>query len=499
MPRATHILSSLIACALLLIDGIGAPDLYAQEPPEDASIAEKVATSEVEDKALTLAVTECKERLHVALEPSRYAIEPVDASDIEVGPADISEASEAPEEADSSDSTDAEVSEEELLALEAALGEDAEQDAEDASSPPAASSPNAATQAGRILQSMNPDMALILDAAAAGFRGDPLQLGAHDPNSNGFNLQQLELHVESVVDPYFTFDANIVFAQFGVEVEEAYATTIALPANLQMRGGQFLTRMGRLNPTHPHSWHFVDQPVVNGKFFGGEGSRGLGAEASYLTPLPWFAEVIASATMADGACCARSFYGGQNLGVDGLGDLLYTLRFEQFFELSPSFFALVGASAQFGPNPSGAGNRTEIYGADLYLRWRPVNDPRRRSVSLQVEALQRRRQVPFGLLVDQGGYADLVAVLSQRFEVGGRYEFVSGIDPTDPAALQDPLDPDWVGNVHSGALQVTFYPSHFSRLRLQGSYDDRTWLDSPTIAAILALEVLVGAHGAHNF
>ena len=130
MPRATHILSSLIACALLLIDGIGAPDLYAQEPPEDASIAEKVATSEVEDKALTLAVTECKERLHVALETSRYAIEPVDASDIEVGPADISEASEAPEEADSSDSTDAEVSEEELLALEAALGEDAEQDAE---------------------------------------------------------------------------------------------------------------------------------------------------------------------------------------------------------------------------------------------------------------------------------------------------------------------------------------------------------------------------------
>ncbi len=481
MSRASTFISSFFTvCAILFCAQDTLRAQTAPAPEEDAA-------GDGADASFEGGIA----RVHAALQAARDATRPI--------PAEVSEVTLPKARPEPAAAASDEISEEELLALEAALGEDAaSEDGEDASGVPAASSPNAATRAGRVLQSMNPDMAFILDVAGAGFRGEPLQLGAHDPNSNGFNLQQLELHVESTVDPFFTFTANIVFAQFGVEVEEAYATSLALPANLQVCAGQFLTRMGRLNPTHPHAWHFVDQPLVNGKFFGGEGSRGLGAEASWVLPLPWFTELIASSTMADGACCARSFYGGQNLGVDGPADLLYTLRLEQFFEITPSFSALLGISSQFGPNPTGAGNRTEIYGADLYLRWRPVNNPQRRSVSLQVEAMQRRRQVPFGLLTDQGGYADLVAQLNQRFEVGGRYEFVTGIDEATSQGAEW-LDPDWIGHVNSGALQVTFYPSHFSRLRLQGSYDRRQWVEQPTLAAILALEVLVGAHGAHNF
>ena len=34
------------------------------------------------------------------------------------------------------------------------------------------------------------------------------------------------------------------------------------PANLQLKGGQFFTEFGRQNPQHPHSWAFVDQPLV---------------------------------------------------------------------------------------------------------------------------------------------------------------------------------------------------------------------------------------------
>ena len=109
---------------------------------------------------------------------------------------------------------------------------------------------------------MLPNISIILDVAAAMFSDDDnLQGGAHDPNSNGFNLQQLELSLNKSVDPYFRFDSNIVFSLFGVEVEEAYATTIDLPWNLQVRAGQFLTRFGRINPTHPHSWDFVEPPL----------------------------------------------------------------------------------------------------------------------------------------------------------------------------------------------------------------------------------------------
>src|SRR5690606_8630759 len=133
------------------------------------------------------------------------------------------------------------------------------------------------------------------------------QTGAHDPTRTGFNLQQLEMSLGSTVDPYFRFDSNLSFSLEGVEIEEAYATTLDLPARLQLRAGQFLWRFGRFNAPHPHVWHFVDQPFTLGRLFGGEGGRGLGVELSWLLPLPWFAEVVASVQQADGEGTARSF------------------------------------------------------------------------------------------------------------------------------------------------------------------------------------------------
>ena len=352
---------------------------------------------------------------------------------------------------------------------------------------PSAGAESAATQ------SMNPNIALILDVAGAYYsERDSLQLGSHDPSDTGFNLQQLELHMDASVDPYFRLDANIVFGLFGVEVEEAFATTTALPGGLQMRVGQFLTRFGRSNPSHPHAWPFVDQALVNGKFFGGEGSRGLGFETSWLTPLPWYAELIASVTNADGECCARSFYGGDNPGVDGVDDLLVTTAIKQFFDLSRDTGLMFGLSAQFGPNANGHLSRTNIYGADLTLRFKPVDSARRTALTWQNEFMSRARQVPDDSLRDWGLTTQLVWQMSPRWELGARYEWVEGIG-------NDPLDVDWVSARDRTSLQATFYPSHFSRLRLQGKYDDPDWTNRPVWGAVLAAEFLIGAHGAHSY
>ena len=341
--------------------------------------------------------------------------------------------------------------------------------------------------------SLLPDIALILDVAGAYFTDDePLQTGSHDPRETGFNLQQLELHMESGVDPYFRLDANIVFALFGVEVEEAFATSLGIPGGIQIRAGQFFTRFGRINPTHPHSWNFADQPIVNGKFFGGEGSRGLGFEISWLAPTPWYLEFVTSMTMANGACCARSFYGGNDPGVDGIEDFLYTAAIKQFFPLDDDWSLMWGLSGQFGPNPTGRNNRTEIYGTDLYLRYRPVDHYNRAALSIQAEAMFRTRQVPNDVLQDVGLYAQIVGNLTIRWELGARYEYVSGM-------RNDPLDPEWTGDRHRSSAQVTFYPSHFSRIRLQGAVDMPSYRPQPIGSVFLAVELLIGAHGAHKF
>ncbi len=345
----------------------------------------------------------------------------------------------------------------------------------------------------RAVRSMNPDLSLVADVALAAFSDDaPLMAGGHDPKESGFTLQQVELSLSASVDPYFRLDANIVFSQFGVEIEEVYATTLALPWNLQVRAGQLLTRFGRINATHLHAWDFVDQTLVLGKFFGGEGNRGLGAEVSVMLPLPWFVELSAAVTDAAGASTARSFYGGSDdAGVEGPQDFQYTAAAKQFFPLSQNWSLFVGLSWATGPNATGQGNRTDIHGADLYLKYRPITWGSYTVVSLQGEWMMRRRQVPGDVLVDHGMYTYLFWRFARRWGTAARYELVTGLK-------KDPLDPAWTETRQRLSTNVTFWPTEFSRLRLQYAYDLPGWR-SGYHAVMLAVEFSVGAHGAHKF
>lgn len=343
-----------------------------------------------------------------------------------------------------------------------------------------------------IMSTLNPDIALTLDVSAAWFSDTPMQAGSHDPMRTGFTFNQLEVAFSANVDPYFLFRANLVFSQFGVELEEAYAQTTSLPGRLQLRAGQFLNRFGRLNPTHLHAWKFLDQPIMNGKFLGGEGNRGVGAEVSWLAPTPFYLEFVGSVMHPEGDCCARSFDGGEHGEITKFGDFLYLLSAKTLVPFNPSWSLSWGVSGLLGPNMTGHNNRTEIYGSDLYLRFKPVSSTRYTAFSIEAEFMHRRRQVADDILIDNGLYAQAVWNINRRWETGLRYEMVSGIEG-------DYLDPEWIDDRHRLSVQGTLYPSHFSRIRLQANYDNPTWRNDPIWAVILGLEFNVGAHGAHAF
>src|SRR5438309_242733 len=74
-------------------------------------------------------------------------------------------------------------------------------------------------------------------------------------------------------------------------LEEAWAETTSLPWNLTLRAGQLLTDFGRLNPTHPYTWNFVDTPLVSARLMGPDGMRNPGARLSWLTPTPFYSEL----------------------------------------------------------------------------------------------------------------------------------------------------------------------------------------------------------------
>ena len=104
----------------------------------------------------------------------------------------------------------------------------------------------------------------------------------------------------------------------------------------------------------------------------------------------------------------------------------------------------------------------------------------------------RRRQIPGDIRVDTGGYTQLVWNLNPYWETGARYGYLSG-------SPGDDLVPDATEDRHRVSAQVTYLPSHFSRLRLQGSRDQPLYRDEPIWVGMLQAEFLVGAHGAHAY
>src|SRR5438067_6981342 len=212
-----------------------------------------------------------------------------------------------------------------------------------------------------------------------------IEVGDHDPQQRGFNARNTELAFDGAVDPYFEGFANIVFKldndnETSVEVEEAFMQSTSLPYNLQLKAGQFFAAFGRLNSTHPHAWEFVDTPLVNGLFLGPDGLRGVGAQASWTLPLPWYSQLIFASQNGRGS----TGFSFRNPGDDGmffdrittdreargLQDFVWIPRWENSVDLSPTQVVLAGVSGAFGSNETGANSRTQIYGADLLYKWK---------------------------------------------------------------------------------------------------------------------------------
>ena len=340
-----------------------------------------------------------------------------------------------------------------------------------------------------------------------------LQSGAHDPNQNGFTMQQVELSIGGAVDPYFDAQVYIIFqidadGDTVVELEEAFFTSRSLPWGLQVKGGQYFTEFGRHNPQHPHIWSFVDQPVVLSRFFGGDGLRSQGARASWLMPTDWYSEINFGMQNPKGET-VTSFLnapdeeiGGHTLidrDVRNFSDLLYTARWLNGFDLSESLSMNVGVSGLWGPNASGTKTDTHIYGADLYLKWQAAYTQRGFPFfSWHTEILRRRYEAgdpgdpDRETLEDWGLFSQALWGFRPGWVAGLRWEYATadGDNAADPERdTRKRLSPN-----------LTWYPTEYSKLRLQYNRDWTEHLRGKTADSLwLQVEFNLGRHAAHVF
>ena len=382
-------------------------------------------------------------------------------------------------------------------------------------------SPITVARAGSAYMNMSFDAMMAAGGSTVSDPSSQLQLGDHDPIKNGFSLRNAEIALDGAVDPYFKGFANLVLKldknnQTDIELEEAYAQSTSLPANLQVKAGQFFAAFGRQNAQHPHQWAFVDAPIIFTRAFGPDGLRNIGAQGSWLLPFPIYTELFLGIFDGQGSTMfgfrnpgdpdmhgVNRFHGHETLnnGLRGPQDLVWTPRLASSFELTDQQTLVLGTSVAFGPNDTGANAHTQIYGVDVYWKWKAADAHEGFPfVSWQTEGLYECfdagadpvAALPRELLRDWGAYSQVLWGFKPRWVTGLRGEYANGNRGAYGTA-----------DVYRGERTrispvLTFYPSEFSKIRLQYNYDHGE-LFGNAHSVWLQLEFLLGAHGAHKF
>jgi hypothetical protein len=308
----------------------------------------------------------------------------------------------------------------------------------------------------------------------------------------GLHFDEAEISLISVVDPYWTFTGNIVFTGDGtVDPEEVWARSTNIPG-IQLKLGKIRGTFGKHGLLHTHAFPFIQAPIIMTNSIGEEGFKDVGAEAAWLTPLPWFSELTAGAYQAIGpdADHPLDFGSTRHDNVPLLG------HFKNQLDLSDATTLELGQSVLQGRGSDGLIH--SAYGADVTFRNVPAKNSNRRGWILQGEYLQKGSRVDGNYIRQQdGGYASFQYRLSQVWWMGVRGEearqsFTDFVVDDAGAALP--------ARVNRGSVNIAWTPSEFSFVRLEYSHAKANAGIHPTDdRLLLQLSYTIGYHPAHAY
>jgi hypothetical protein len=325
----------------------------------------------------------------------------------------------------------------------------------------------------------NPDMAVIGDFLGASGQN------AINPNP-ALEMHESEASFQAVVDPYGRADFFMSFGEEGVELEEGFLTLTELPGGLLTKVGKMRAAFGKVNTLHNHILPWADRPLVTSNLVGGEeGIDDAGMSVARLIPNPWlFLEATGQVFRGDSSDVFHS---------SKRGDLSYVGHLRAYHDITESTNVDLGTSFATGHNTAGIVNglddvgrfKTQLYGVDATLRWRPLSRAIYHSFLGRSEVIWSHRDQFDGLQRSIGMYVSGDYQFARRWFVGGRY------DRSDRAADSSLVD--------SGqSVILTFWPSEFSQVR--GQYRRTRYAEDTTANEFLfQFQFSIGAHGAHAF
>jgi hypothetical protein len=306
---------------------------------------------------------------------------------------------------------------------------------------------------------------------------------------NGCRMQEAELQLSSVVDPFWKADIIFTFAPgFGGEedeagVEQAVLESTAMPYGLGLRLGKFFLPFGKHTPLHTHQFAFVRAPAPVRAFLGDDGPTDTGIELTYMPDLPWYSEL--------------TLYGidGNNAIMDGNnGGLGWGARWSNLWDVSEGGTLELGVSGLTGPQlaEEAAAGRTDLYGLDLTYKWASWTRSQGPALNLTAELILPHRETGAG--DPRGVYGIAQYRFARQWWLGlSAGTVVDGWRNIAGDAR------DGLRDYREYKANLTLTPSEFSALRGEVSYLEDPDGGYEDLRFSLQWNFTIGAHPAHLY
>lgn len=298
------------------------------------------------------------------------------------------------------------------------------------------------------------------------------------------SLQESEVSLQAIVDPYARADFFLAFGEEGVEVEEGYLTFPTVPGGFLVKVGKMRAAFGKTNELHNHSLPWIDRPLMAFSLMGGAldepdtGIKDAGLSVSRLLPAPGglFLEATAQVYRGDSGSLFES---SRRSDVAVVGHL------KSYADLTEQTNLEIGGSYARGHNDFGSDFVTRLFGLDATLRWKPLRRAIYHSFIARTELTWSRRDDPLATQRAFGYFVSGDYQLARRWFLGGRYDWSErGHNATQHDS--------------SGSVLLTYWPSEFSGIR--GQFRRTRYAEGESAYELLFQFLFtLGTHGAHPF
>ncbi len=326
--------------------------------------------------------------------------------------------------------------------------------------------------ASALAKALNPDISVIGDFLGSTGKNPVRPVPA-------LEFHESEVGLQAIVDPYARADFFISFGEAGVNLEEGYITFTSLPAGLVAKVGKMRASFGKVNTLHNHVLPWTDRPLVTENLVGGEdGIDDVGLSVTRILPAPKgiFLEGTGQVFRGDSS---DIFQASQKRDVSLVGHL------RGYRDLTESTNLDLGFSYARGHNDFGRAFRTQLYGVDATLRWKPLRRSIYHSFVGRTELIWSQREQLPAVQHAFGFYTSADYQFARRWFVGARF------DRSDRSRDASQTDSGF-------STVLTYWPSEFSQIR--GQHRFVRYADGREGNELrFQFQFSLGAHGAHPF